>query len=147
VADVVIGVLLVGLAGAVLWLSSDISAPPFVPLSPAFFPRILAGILAGLSLLLVARAVRGLPAARGGRGPLGPAAVVFGSLAAYIFAIPRLGFYASTFLFLLVLGTLLGDRTKAALLRALGVAAAATVGCFVVFTRYLNLLLPEGILR
>jgi uncharacterized membrane protein YfcA len=149
-ADAVIGLLLLGLAAALFWMSRDIPSPPFVPVTPAFFPRVLAGVLAGLAALLVLRGSRrrgrdGEP--RAARGPLRPAVLVYGALAAYAFAIPRLGFYASTFVFLLVLVGLLGERTARGAVRALAVAVATTAACYAVFTGYLRLFLPEGLLR
>jgi putative tricarboxylic transport membrane protein len=147
-ADAVIGLLLLGLAGAVWWLSRDLPSPPFVPLTPAFFPRLLAAVLAGLSLPLL---VRGLAAPAGAaapaRGPLAPTLLVFVPLGAYIWLAPRLGFFVTTFLFVLAEGLLLGERRAAAVVRAVAVAALTTAACYVVFTRYLQVLFPEGALR
>jgi hypothetical protein len=145
--DAIIGLVLLGLAGSVWWLSRELPSPPFVPLTPAFFPRLLAAILAGLSLLLLARGVRAPAAAAPARGPLAPTLLVFVPLGVYIWLAPRLGFFVTTFLFVLAEGLLLGDRRGASVVRAVAVAALTTVACYVVFTRYLQVLFPEGVLR
>lgn len=169
--DAAIGLLLLGVCGAVFWLSRDLPSPPFVPLGPAFYPRLVAGLLAVLALLLVVRGVRsrGQPVAadRGAAAGLattdrvaaagaaagheaarlGPVLLLFGTLAGYIALIPVLGFYASTFLFLVVLGWLLDGGWPARLPRAVVVAAATTVVAYLVFTKYLRVLFPEGLLR
>lgn len=148
-ADLVIGLLLAAVSGAVFHLARGLPSPPFVPLPPSFFPRLVAGLLAFLAVLLALRGLRsfrrppdGPPAER-----LAPAAIVFVVLGAYVALIPVLGFFASTFLFLLAFGWLLGERTPRGLLRPAVVAAVTTVACYVVFTRYLRVLFPEGLLR
>ncbi len=145
-ADAVIGLVLLAIAGAVVWLAADIQSPPFVPVGPAFFPRLLAGLLALLAVLLL---VRGLHAGRGqGGAPRArpaPALLVFGPLAGYLLLVPRLGFFTSTFLFVTAMGALLGERRPAALGRAVVVAAVATGACYLVFERYLRVLFPRGL--
>lgn len=150
-ADAVIGLLLLALSGAVFWLTRGLPHSLLVPLPPAFFPRLVAGVLAGLAVVLV---VRGLRAgarepgrAAAAQAPVGPALPVFGSLAGYIAVIPALGFFASTFVFLVVLGWLLEERRRASLPRAVVVAAVTTVITYLVFTKYLQVLFPEGLLR
>ncbi len=155
-SDAVISLLLLALGGGVFWLSRDLPSPLFVPLTPAFFPRLVAGFLGGLALLLLVRALRGdrgLAAAgaatAGAQAPgrLGPALLVFGTLGGYIALIPRLGFYASTLLFLVALDWLLEERRLARLPRVVAAAVATTVVTYLVFTKYLQVLFPEGLLR
>ncbi|HWP34803.1 MAG TPA: tripartite tricarboxylate transporter TctB family protein [Thermodesulfobacteriota bacterium] len=152
-ADAAAGLLLLALAGAVFWLTRDLPSARFVPLGPAFFPRAIAALLAVLAALLAARGVLALarrtaqPAAREGGGDLVAPLVVFGSLAAYIGLIPVLGFYTATFAFVTGLAWLLGERRLAELPKALALAAATTVVVYAVFTAYLHVLFPEGLLR
>lgn len=146
-ADVVIGALLFALAAAVLWFARDIPSAPFVPVAPASFPRLLAGVLAGLALLLAVRGLLAAPQARAAtRAALAPALLVFGPLAGYLLLVPVLGFFSSTFLFVLAQGLLLGGRGVRDLARAAVVAAVTTVACYLVFERYLRVLFPEGLL-
>ncbi|HEU5393881.1 MAG TPA: tripartite tricarboxylate transporter TctB family protein [Candidatus Methylomirabilis sp.] len=144
-----IGLLLLGLSAGIFWLSREIPAPPFVPLTPAFFPRVLAALLALLAVLLVARGLRSrAPAgAAGRRAPFAPALLVFGSLAAYLLLTPRLGFFTATFLFVFGLGFALSPRRGFDLGGALGLAAGTTALCYVAFTKYLHVLVPEGLFR
>lgn len=146
-ADAVIGLVLLALSAAFIWLARAITSPPFVPISAAFFPTVLAGILAVLALLLV---VRGLRAARGpvggGRAAIRSALLVFGPLGAYLLLVPVLGFFSATFLFVLAEGVLLGERRAAAIGRAALVAAGATAACYLVFERYLRVLFPGGLI-
>lgn len=155
-SDAVIGLVLLALSGGAFWLSRDLPSPPFVPLTPAFFPRLVAGILSGLALVLVVRGrggSRGRTAARAATagaeapGRLGPVLLVFGALGGYIALIPLLGFYAATLLFLVALGWLLEERRLASLPRVVAVAIATTVVTYLVFTKYLQLLFPEGLIR
>ncbi len=155
-SDAVIGLVLLALSGGAFWLSRDLPSPLFVPLTPAFFPRLVAGILGGLALLLVVRGLRGgrspaaaRTAAAGAEaaGRLGPALLVFGALGAYVALIPHLGFYASTLFFLVALGWLLEERRLASLPRLVAAAVVTTVVTYLVFTKYLQVLFPEGLIR
>lgn len=146
-ADAVAGALLLALAGAVIWLSGEIPSPPFVPVTPAFFPRLLATILAILALPLVVRGLRARRApGEAARAPLAPALLVFGPLAGYLLLVPLLGFFAGTFLFVLAEGVLLGARTPRGVARAVAVALVTTLACYLVFERYLRVLFPDGLL-
>jgi hypothetical protein len=121
-----------------------------VPLPPAFFPRLVAGLLAFVAILLVVQALRRRGARRGlagNRAPLGPAFVVFGWLAGYLGLVPLLGFFVTTFLFVAGLGFALSPRRRVDLVAALALGLVTTGVCLVVFTRYLHVLFPEGLLR
>ncbi|HEX7126118.1 MAG TPA: tripartite tricarboxylate transporter TctB family protein [Thermodesulfobacteriota bacterium] len=144
-ADAVIALVLLALAGLVFWRARDIASPPFVPLSAAFFPKVLAGVLAILALILL---VQGLRARRrrSPSAPVLPALLVFGPLGAYLLLVPVLGFFSATFFFVLAEGILLGERRAAALGRAVAVAAGTTVVCYLVFERYLRVLFPGGLI-
>jgi hypothetical protein len=140
---------LVCLAGALLllWLSRALPHPPLVPIGPAFYPRILLGVTALLAAALV---VSDLAAAR---HPPRPAAsyrlvlLTFAVFTLYVFALPRLGFRLATFAFVAALAAAL-DAPRGARRWALvlAVALATTVVTYVVFERYLSVLLPRGTL-
>jgi putative tricarboxylic transport membrane protein len=113
-------------------------------LGPAFFPRLLAGGLALLSLALLARAL-------GGRSdPAPPPAARTGLLAAtlvllvvYALVVPRVGFLVATPVFLAMVLVALGVREA---LSVAAVAAGLTAALYVVFGRLLGVLLPAGFL-
>lgn len=138
-----------------LWL------PPaaMVPIGPAFYPRVVLGLLALLSIILIAGDVlnaRRLRAAgpsetatpAGSKG-LPPnyrlVALTFIQFGLYIALLPQLGFRIATFLFVLALEVTL-ERPPTAMRWALAVAVAAATSlvCYYVFENYLSVLLPRG---
>ena len=134
------------LAGALglLWMARDIPRPALVPIGPAFYPRILLGITAllsaGLVLVDVTGARRRTPPATSYRLVV----LTFTVFAAYVFAMPRVGYRVATFVFVAVLAAVLepprGRRWALVLAVALGTSALT----YVVFERYLFVLLPRG---
>lgn len=113
-------------------------------LGPTFFPRVLAAALALLALALVARAARNrsertpLPTARGG--------VFLGVViltAAYALLLPWAGFLLATPVLVGVVIALMGLREWRPLL---GTAIGVTVVLYLVFARFLHVLLPPGLL-
>ncbi len=146
--DGIIGCLLLLLS---LWLyrhTAEIPRPPFVPLGLDFYPRMLLGLLGGLSLALVGADLlgrRGLPkqrlAVRMHLAPYRDVLLTYLLFGGYVALIPILGFRAATVPFVAVLAWCLGPKTlRHALLSLLVVAV------HVVFEGYLRLLLPRGIL-
>lgn len=152
--DGVAGLVLLALS---LWLyrhTAEIPRPPFVPLGPDFYPRVLLGVLAGLSLALVGA---GFLNRRGGQTlgvlPRGGACALsryrdvfltYSVFGAYVVLVPLLGFRTSTTLFVALLSWSLGPKTVRhailSLVTGLGLAAAVHL----VFEVYLRLLLPRG---
>lgn len=64
-----------------------------------------------------------------------------------VFLIPRLGFYSSSFLFLLVCYLYLSfPVTKKTAIRAFAYAAAVTLALFICFTLVVRMTLPRGLL-
>ncbi len=139
-----------------LWLyrhTAEIPRPPFVPLGPDFYPRILLGLLGGLSLALIGSDLlgrRGIPKVRPEvRAYLVPyrdvllTYLLFGG---YVALIPILGFRTATVPFVAVLSWCLGPKTLRHALLSLLVAFGVTAAVHVVFEGYLRLLLPRGIL-
>ncbi len=150
--DGIVGCVLLALS---LWLyrhTVEIPRPPFVPLGPEFYPRLLLGLLGGLSVALVGTGLLGPRETRGHPGVRRPVAsyrdvvltyVLFG---AYVALIPLLGFRPATVLFVFVLAWSLGPRTVRHGLLSLLVAVGFTAAVHVVFEGYLRLLLPRGLL-
>ncbi|MDR7529043.1 MAG: tripartite tricarboxylate transporter TctB family protein [Armatimonadota bacterium] len=118
-------------------------------LGPAFFPRLLAGSLAALAVVLMVRAGRG----RSDPSPLPPTrgrllGAVLGLLVAYALVLPRVGFLLATPVLLAALLGLLGRASSPGQRlgwAGAGVAAVAmTLALYVVFGRALHVLLPQG---
>lgn len=138
-----------------LWL------PPaaMVPIGPAFYPRVVLGLLALLSLILIADDVlnarrQRAAGAREAATPTAPkglppnyrlVALTFIQFGLYIALLPQLGFRIATFLFVLALEVTL-ERPPTAMRWALAVAVAAATSlvCYYVFENYLSVLLPRG---
>ena len=128
---------------------------PMVPVGPGFYPQIVLGLTAAFALGLIAadvlarrrRAPGSVPAAAAKGEPRNYplVAAAFGVFAAYVFAIPWLGFRITTFLFLLTLPAVLErPATSRRWLLVAVLAAVATAVIYLVFERYLHVLLPRG---
>jgi hypothetical protein len=133
-----------------IWATLGLERHPMVPVGPGFYPRIVLGITAVMALALL---VRDLLARRGaGRPPRsgeppahGLVAATFATFGAYLLALPWLGFRVATFLFLLAMPVILEPpRTRRRWIVVLVLAAVATAATYVVFERYLYVLLPRG---
>jgi hypothetical protein len=148
-----------GIAGLVclaasLWLlalSRGLPQPALVPIGPGFYPRIVFGALAVLSALLVAadllarRRPRGrAPVARGEPRNYRLVGLTFALFAAYVVAMPLLGYRLSTLLFLLALQPALDPAWKRHGLRIAIVGVAGALVTHLVFEGYLSVLLPRG---
>jgi putative tricarboxylic transport membrane protein len=151
---------LVCLAISVWLLALTIGLPPaaFVPIGPAFYPRVVLGLMALLSAILlvgdvlagrrrrvasIAPAVAEEAAGAPPNYPLVIASfVVFGL---YILLLPYLGFRIATFLFVIALQAALEwPRSWKRWLLVVVIAAATTIGCVLAFEVYLSVLLPRG---
>lgn len=146
--DAAVGGLLALLSVFLLWRTGEIPHPPLVPIGPAFYPRVVLVVFLVLSLVLLAA---GLRAGRPGgawdwRGWLRRHRLIlasFGLFALYTVLMPLVGYLVVTTLYAAAMQRLLGRR------RPLGIAAVAlgtAVGTWLVFERYLYVLLPRGTL-
>lgn len=114
-------------------------------LGPTFFPRLLALVLAGCALVLIARALRGrsdpapLPAVR-----LPLLLGTLGLTVVYILALAPLGYLLATPPYLAALVWLLGYRSPTGLA---GAAVGITAVLYLVFVQALKVLVPMGPLR
>ncbi len=146
---------LVTLAGcAVLYGATlSIETNPLVPVSPAFYPRLVVGLTAIFGALLLANAVLARRVARATAAPAAGAAparygmvvLMFAIFAGYVFALPPLGFRVATFAFVtgmqLALEPARGPRRWVVVLV---VALATTLATYYTFETYLQVLLPRG---
>lgn len=151
--DSAIGLGLLLLCGALSWQAGTIPTPPFVPVGPAFYPRIILGLLAALALWLILEDALTAPRRRGrAAGPPGSrlnyrlVAIGFLVFGGYVIGLSLLGYLLATFLFVLGLGWVLGPRGVRALPRLAAVAAGTTVVTYLVFEKYLHVFLPRGLL-
>ena len=136
------------LAGSLLlwWTSRGLPQPALVPIGPAFYPRILFGVTAALSLLLIIGDLwhRG---ERPARAPVSYRLVVrtFLIFTLYVFLLPALGYRVATLLFVATLqATLEPPKTARGWALIAVMAIGATVVTYYVFEVYLNVLLPRG---
>ena len=143
------------LAGSAVlyWATLSIESNPLVPVSPAFYPRLVIAVTALLAALLLVQDVlaRRRAPARVARAPgtaapkYGMVVLLFALFAAYVLALPPLGFRVATFAFLVVMQLALEPaRTPRRWIVTLVVALAATFVAYYVFEQYLQVLLPRG---
>lgn len=133
-------------------LTLDLKDNPLVPIGPGFYPRIVLGITAALSLALLAADVlahRRRPAVRAAapaaRANYRLVALLFVAFGLYVMVMPYLGFRIASFAFLLGAQALLDPpRSVRRVITALVVAAVATAVGYFVFEHYLSVLLPRG---
>jgi hypothetical protein len=128
------------------WLTLGLKDSPLVPIGPGFYPRIVLGVTAALSALLVVSAV--LSPKRPTAGPTldyGMVVAMFAVFGLYVGALPFLGFRVATFLYVAAANALLapprGARDWARTALVALITAAAT---YYVFEHYLTVLLPRG---
>jgi hypothetical protein len=147
--DGVAGLVCLALAAGLFALTIGLPQPPLLPIGPAFYPRIVLGVMAALSVALVIEDV----AARRRRGAAAPAAtsdrgrvlLTFVLFALYVVAIPELGFRIATLLFVAALQAGLDPpRTVRDWTRVAAVAVATVFATYVMFEQYLYVLLPRG---
>jgi len=149
--DGIAGLAVLAASLALFALTLDLKDSPMVPVGPGFYPRIVLGLTAALSLGLViadllTRRTRGaLPAAARQRLNYPLVAMSFGVFALYAVALPWLGFRIATFLFVGGSNALLDPpRGAKGWVRALVLALATAALTWLVFERWLSVLLPRG---
>lgn len=127
-------------------LTLDLKPNPLVPIGPGFYPRIVLGLTAVLAAALVVFDLRTAalpPSISKANYPL--VAAVFVVVGLYVGALPFLGFRVSTFLFVAALQATLDPPRSAKAWALVGVSALiTTVASYLLFERYLQVLLPRG---
>jgi putative tricarboxylic transport membrane protein len=137
------------IAGLVLFgLTLGLKGNPMVPIGPGFYPRIVLGVTIVLSAWLVVADWISLkrqapPSAQ--KLNYGLVALMFAVFGLYAGALAYLGFRVSTLLYVAAANALLDPpRGPKGWARVALVAAITTVVVYVVFERYLLVLLPRG---
>ena len=128
------------------WLTLDLKPSPLVPIGPGFYPRIVLGITAVLAASLVVFDFLA-PAAAPKSENLNYRLVfiVFVVFGLYVGALPYLGFRIATAAFVAALQAVLDPPKGARRWIVVGVTAlVTTLVCYVLFERYLQVLLPRG---
>jgi len=127
-------------------LTLGLKGNPMVPIGPGFYPRIVLGVTAVLAAWLVLSSVL----ARGRVAPLpaigyGMVVAMFALFGLYAGALPFLGFRLATFAYVAAVNALLDPpRGARGWARAALVGFLTAVATYVVFERYLLVLLPRG---
>jgi hypothetical protein len=127
-------------------LTLDLKPSPLVPIGPGFYPRIVLGITAALaaSLVLFDLLAAQRPAAGDGAN-YALVLTVFVVFGIYVGALPFLGFRIATLLFIAALQAVLEPPKSARGWIVIAVTALVTTAvCYIVFERYLQVLLPRG---
>jgi putative tricarboxylic transport membrane protein len=146
--DTVAGALGVALGAGLFALTWGLPRSPFVPIGPDFYPRIVLGATILLGAILVAGDL-----VHGRRQPVAAATprnyrlvvLTFLAFGLYVLALPGLGFRIATFAFVAGLQVLLDPPRSAVRWLTIGIVAACmSVPVFVVFERWLSILLPRG---
>ena len=132
-------------------LTLDLKDNPMVPVGPGFYPRIVLGLTALLSLGLV---IGDVLARRKQGAALAPkqeklnyplVAINFGVFALYCTALPGLGFRIATFAYVVAANALLAPpRGLKGWAGAVLLGLATAFATWLVFERYLSVLLPRG---
>jgi uncharacterized membrane protein YeaQ/YmgE (transglycosylase-associated protein family) len=150
--DGIAGLVVLAASLVLFALTLDLKPSPLVPIGPGFYPRIVLGITAALSLGLVVvdflgrhtrPAPRAVPAAE--RPNYRLVALSFGVFALYCVALPSLGFRIATFAYVVASNVLLAPpRGSKGWVFAVVLGLATAFITWLVFERYLSVLLPRG---
>ncbi len=151
--DTAIGAGLLAFCAFLYWQAGLVSAPPFVPIGPAFYPRVILVLLAGLAVWLIAEDLlrRPAPARKTGKaaGPVPEYRKVllgFTIFLGYVAGLSLIGYLAATFLFVLVLSWSIGPRNVRELPKLVVIAIGTTLATYLIFEKYLYVFLPQGVL-
>ena len=151
--DTGIGVGLLVFCGILYWQAGLVSVPPFIPIGPSFYPRVVLVLLAGLAgWLIVEDTLKRRRGAKEAKKPAGPAPnyrrVLIGFLVflGYVACLDLIGYVASTFLFVLGLSWAVGPREFREMPKLVAVAIGTALVTYLVFEKYLYVFLPRGLL-
>jgi putative tricarboxylic transport membrane protein len=149
--DGIAGLVLLAISLVLLVQSFQLPSLPIVPVGPGFYPAIVLSFMAAASALLVVQDVmkQRAPAEAGvsdaPRRNYRLVVIAFAIVGGYVALLPLLGFRIATVLFVGTLQAAL-DRPKSArqwlVLAAIALGTAAV--SYIIFERYLLVLLPRG---
>jgi putative tricarboxylic transport membrane protein len=149
--DVIAGLAILAASLALFVLTLDLKDSPLVPIGPGFYPRIVLGVTAAFAAALVVigflESRKAPPAGEAAKGKPNYALVAlsFGVFGLYCAALPALGFRIATFLYVVASTvTLAPPRAAKGWVAALVLGLATAFLTWLVFERYLSVLLPRG---
>jgi putative tricarboxylic transport membrane protein len=127
-------------------LTLDLKPSPLVPIGPGFYPRIVLGITAVLAAaLLLFDLLTPVRSATGKGANYALVLAVFVIFGLYVGALPYLGFRLATLVFVAALQSVLDPpKTRRGWIVVALTALVTTAVCYIVFERYLQVLLPRG---
>jgi hypothetical protein len=143
--DAVIGAVCLIASLVMLGIAQGLPTPALVPIGPGFYPRIIFGVTALLSALLLLTGLRSGPRAAGKPTSYRLVLLTFAIFIGYLFAMPLVGYRLATFVFVGTLQPVLEPPRSARRWALVMVIALVTaLGSFYVFEGYLSVLLPRG---
>jgi len=139
--NLIAAVLLMALAGGVVYVARSFPASQGT-LGPAFFPNLMAGVLAAFSAAMLIQALLGGAREPAPTRPGRPLLLVLVCMGLYVFLLPVLGFLVTTPAFLAATGLVLADSIRR-WWKAVTVTAILTTGAlYILFVHLLNVPLP-----
>ena len=149
--DTGIGIGLLALCGLLYWQAGLVSVPPFVPIGPSFYPRVVLILLAGLAVWLIAedllkRRTPAQQAKKAAGSPLNYRRVLLGFILffGYVASLTLIGYLTATFLFVLGLSWSIGPRDVREIPKLIAIGTA--LATYLIFEKYLYVFLPRGML-
>ena len=140
-----------------IWMTLGLKDSPMVPVGPGFYPRIVLGLTAVLGFAMFVndwldqRKAAPVPVATGEAPRQGAGlnytlvGIMFAVFAAYVIALPFIGFRIATFAYVAATNALLSPpKTPAHWARVVILALATAFLSHLLFERYLSVLLPRG---
>jgi len=146
--DCLLALLLLAVCAVFYQQSTILNLPVVYALGPVFFPRILIGILAALSLVLLFQSVNFSGRKAQSAKVMTPSDAILlrwgmvSLLAAYVLALPLTGYLIATVLFLFAEMCLLGPRKSRTLVVYGMVSGGVTLGLYYLFGSLLQVFLP-----
>jgi len=152
--DTIAGLAVLVVSLVLFGLTFRIQSNPLVPVSPAFYPRLVLGATAVLSALMVAidlvKRRRARPSPPNAKAAVAKprydmVALLFAIFAVYVLILPYLGFRIATVAFLAAMQYAMARPATARAWVVLAlVALIATAATYYMFEVYLQVLLPRG---
>jgi putative tricarboxylic transport membrane protein len=147
--DGIAGLILLAISLVLLVQSSQLPSLPIVPVGPGFYPAIVLSFMAAASALLVLQDIvkhrATAPASDAPPRRYRLVVITFAIVGGYVALLPLLGFRVATVFFVAALQAALGrPRTAREWTVLVAIAVGTTVASYLVFERYLLVLLPRG---
>src|SRR4051812_43067542 len=147
--DAITGLAVLAASLVLFALTLGLQQNALVPIGPGFYPRIVLGISALLSAMLLFFSLREKTPEEKGRAAgtrnYKLVVTIFAIFGVYVGALPFLGYRVATFVFVAVLQALLEPPAgRKGWILLLVSALLTTAATYVLFEKYLTVLLPRG---